>query len=155
MIAEGLAVREVPWNDPAGAALRLAQETEVLALYGGEDLEPGPKPSDGDVTVFMVAFRDEVPVACGGLRALDAAHGEVKRMYVAPAHRGRGAADAVLDALEAAARERGWSRLVLETGTEQRAAIRFYERRGYRSIPRFGYYADSEASVCFEKRLRE
>ena len=66
---------------------------------------------------------------------------------------GAGVAEAILGALESAARERGWSRLVLETGLEQRAAVRFYERAGFHEIPRFGYYVDAELSVCFEKSL--
>lgn len=153
MTTAGPVIRAVPWSDPAGDALREAQQAEVRELYGGEDTEPGPKPTGGDVSLFLVAFDDDVPIACGGLRELDAEHGELKRMYVTPGRRGSGTADAILLALEDAARARGWSRLVLETGTEQRAAIRFYERSGYREIPRFGYYVDSELSLCFEKLL--
>jgi GNAT superfamily N-acetyltransferase len=60
---------------------------------------------------------------------------------------------AVLRALEAAARERGWTDLVLETGTEQPDAIRFYEREGYELIPNFGAYADSPISLCYARSL--
>jgi hypothetical protein len=43
--------------------------------------------------------------------------------------------------------------LRLETGTEQPDAMAFYERHGYRRIPNFGHYADSELSVCYERAL--
>jgi hypothetical protein len=43
--------------------------------------------------------------------------------------------------------------LKLETGTEQPDAMAFYERHGYRRIPNFGHYADSELSVCYERAL--
>ena len=100
-----------------------------------------------------MAVRDGEPVACGGLRAIDAEHGEIKRMFATPAARGTGAAVAVLRALEAAARERGWTRLVLETGTAQPDAIRFYTREGYLPIEKFGHYADAELSLCFGRTL--
>lgn len=146
-------VRAVDWDDPASAALRDAQQAEIAAAYGIPDSEPGPKPSAADITAFFVAYRGDEPVGCGGLRAIDDDHGEIKRMYVAPGHRGSGVSTAVLRRLEDEARARGWSRLVLETGTEQAAAVRFYEREGYVAIPRFGHYVDSEISLCYEKRL--
>jgi GNAT superfamily N-acetyltransferase len=148
-----LEIRAVPWEDPAGAALRTAQQAEISERYGVPDSEPGPKPTAADITVFLVAFDDGVPVGCGGLRTLDATHGELKRMYVVPERRGTGVSKAVLSALEDRARGLGWERIVLETGTEQPDAMRFYEREGYSSIPLFGYYLGSELSRCYEKRL--
>ena len=146
-----LVVRAVPWDDPAGEALRVAQQTEVSARYGVPDSEPGPKPTAADIAVFLVAFDDEVAVGCGGLRTLDGSHGEIKRMYVAPERRGTGVATALLSALEGEARGRGWERLVLETGDQQPEAMRLYEREGYIRVPNFGYYADSDLSICYEK----
>ena len=118
MTALSLDIREVPWEDPAGDALRESQQAEVRALYSGEDTEPGPKPTGDDIALFLVAFDGATPVGCGGLRPIDASHGEIKRMFVVPERRGAGVAEAILGALESAARERGWSRLVLETGLE-------------------------------------
>jgi len=145
-------VAAVPWDDPDATALREAQRIEIDARYGG-DTEPGPKPSADDIVLFLVARRDGKAVGCGGLRAIDAEHGEIKRMFVAPAARGSGVSRAILGALEDAARERGWSRLVLETGTEQPDAIRFYTREGYAPIERYGHYAESELSRCFGRSL--
>ncbi|MFI5910731.1 GNAT family N-acetyltransferase [Dactylosporangium sp. NPDC051541] len=146
-------IEERAWDDPAGVALRAAQEAELDARYGGENHEPGEHPSADDVDVFLVAARDGTPVGCGALRRLDASSAEIKRMYVVPAARGSGVATAVLRALEHRAVARGWPVLRLETGTEQPDARRFYEREGYRQIPRFGVYAGSELSVCYERTL--
>ena len=74
-------------------------------------------------------------------------------MYVRPERRGTGAAQAVLDALEAHARATGWTHLRLETGVRQPEAIAFYTRAGYRPIPNFGPYAGEATSVCFERAL--
>ncbi len=155
-----LAIRAVPWHDPAGEALRVAQQAEISERYGVPDSEPGPKPTAADITVFLIAYDGDgagaghdTPVGCGGLRQLDAVHGEIKRMYVIPERRGTGISTTILHALESEARGLGWDRLVLETGEAQPDAVRFYEREGYTSIPLFGYYVDSPLSLCYEKVL--
>jgi putative acetyltransferase len=146
-------MREVAWDHPDSDRLRTAQQAELAERYGRLDSEPGPKPSAADISIFFVAYDGSDAIGCGGLRTLDERHGEIKRMYVVPERRGSGAARAILRHLEVEARSRGWHRLVLETGDAQPDAIRFYEREGYTRIPNFGYYADSDLSVCYEKLL--
>lgn len=147
-------VTEVSWADPDGAALRAAQREELDARYGFADHEPGAPPSAADIEVFLVA-RDEHgrAVGCGGLRMLEAGSAEIKRMYVTPAARGSGVAVALLRELEEAARVRKVRTLVLETGTAQPDAMRFYEREGYQVIPNFGPYVGSDLSRCYRREL--
>ncbi len=54
-----------------------------------------------------------------------------------------------LRALEQQARAAGVVRLLLETGTAQPDAMRFYQREGYAQIDNFGPYVGEELSVCF------
>jgi putative acetyltransferase len=155
MSEQAFEMRQLDWDDPIGVKLRTDQKAEVSKRYEVEDSEPGPAPTAADMTSFFVAFDaiDGTPVGCGGLRALDTDHGEIKRMYVVPERRGSGAATAVLRRLEQDARERGWSRVVLETGTAQQEAVRFYEREGYTAIPAYGHYIGSPWSLCYEREL--
>lgn len=108
---------------------------------------------------FLVAWLDGTPAGCGAVRMLPPdgplgeAVAELKRMYVVPAARGRGLSRSVLHELEARATGLGASRVVLETGIYQPAAIGLYESAGYARIPCFGAYAASPTSVCFGKRL--
>jgi GNAT superfamily N-acetyltransferase len=147
-------VRAVEWDDPAAESLRAAQRVEIAERYGRPDSEPGPAPSSADIAHFVVALdSDGGALGCGGLRALDAVTGEVKRMYVVPERRGTGVAAAVLRALEERAQTLGWTCLRLETGNGQPDAVAFYTKHGYRPIPRFGHYADEPTSLCFEKVL--
>ena len=142
------------WDDPVGLDLRDAQRREVSARYDSPDSEPGPAPTAKDITAFFVAFSDDgEPLGCAGLRERNPTEAEIKRMYVVPAHRGTGVSSALLLQLERFGRERGWQRLVLETGAPQPEAIRFYEREGFTRIPNFGYYEESADSLCFEKPL--
>ncbi len=149
-------IEALGWDDPAGAALRAAQRAELDARYGSDDHEPGAAPSAEDIDLFLVASlaAGGTPAGCGALRRLEDTAAEIKRLYVVPAARGTGVATAILRALEAAALDRGWTTLRLETGTEQPDAQRFYEREGYHEIPLFGAYAGSTLSVCYERTLR-
>lgn len=152
-------IMNVAYGDEHAELLRQAQRRELDARYGCDDHEPGTPPSADDVPVFLVARgEDGVAVACGGLRPLhDSIAGagavEIKRMYVDPSARGSGVATAVLRALEDHARTLGSPRIVLETGTLQPDAIRFYEREGYEEIPPFGAYIGCDVSVCFSLSL--
>jgi putative acetyltransferase len=137
------------FDGPDAQQLRAEQRREIDAAEGG-DTEPGDAPTAESVPVFLVA-RDAAgrAIGCGGLRVLDDGVVEVKRMYVRPAARGTGVAPALLRALELQARGLGATRLLLETGTQQHRAIRFYEREGYLPVPAFGPYVGAAGSRCF------
>ena len=81
----------------------------------------------------------------------------VARLYsiaVAPDFRGRGIAEALLRDAAKVARRRRSRRLRLEVRTDNAAAIRLYERLGYRRIGCHpGYYADGADAFGYERRL--
>ena len=108
---------------------------------------------EGGRGVFLVARDGDRAVGCGAMRRLDSTTAEAKRMYVEPAHRGKGVGRAVLVGLEAAARQLGVQRLVVETGVHQEEAITLYRRAGFIQIDCWGEYAASPTSICFAKNL--
>ncbi|MFI2754105.1 GNAT family N-acetyltransferase [Cellulomonas sp. P22] len=151
-----VSVALVAWDDPEFAALRTAQQAELRELYGDDDL--GHAMTGDDVTATVLLRVGGEPVACGALRDVAVAYGrgvgEVKRMFVLPGHRGRGNSRTVLTELERLARERGWRRLILETGVLQPEAIGLYVRAGYVATENFGEYVGVVESRCFAKDLR-
>lgn len=107
--------------------------------------------------LFFVARLEGVAVGCGGVAFFEG-FGEVKRMYVRDDVRGRGIAQALLSRIESEAKERGLDMLRLETGERQLAALKLYERAGFRPCDVFGDYAAMTpnaiaTSVFMEKRL--
>ncbi|HET9456095.1 MAG TPA: GNAT family N-acetyltransferase [Candidatus Limnocylindrales bacterium] len=102
---------------------------------------------------FFVLRTDGLPAGCGGILLVDGEYGEVKRMWVRPAYRGRGFGRLLLDRLADHARSNGISLLRLETGIHQHEAIALYERYRFRRIPPFGPYTDDPLSLCYEMRL--
>lgn len=141
----------------ADAARLIAElSTELARRYDFADDGSGHfRPEDVTIprSVFLIGRLNGRAVACGAVRPFEGDVGEVKRMYVEPAARGRGLANWLLAALEDVARNMGYVALRLETADRQPEAIRLYESAEYHRIERFGPYVGSERSVCFEKRL--
>lgn len=98
-----------------------------------------------DITLLGAWAGDEL-AGVGAIRELDPSHGEIKSMRTAPGHTRRGVAQAILDALLRLARERGYARVSLETGTNAdfAAAIALYERNGFIPTGPFGDYVASD-----------
>ena len=147
-----LELRVEPSSSPAARRLAEALDALILERYPGlptNGLEPGFDALGG---VFVVGYSAGEPAACGALRREGEA-AEVKRMFVAPAWRGRGFARDILAFLEGEAARRGFSRAILETGVRQPEAIGLYRSAGWREIPCYGVYADEPVSRCFAKDL--
>ncbi|MBR21278.1 MAG: GNAT family N-acetyltransferase [Leifsonia sp.] len=142
-------------RQPEVEAMLRAGETFARSLYSAEEcfLLPVEQLVAPGMTVLVA--RDDSGAALGmvALVEQEAGTGELKRLFVDDAARGRGVADLLLDALERAARERSIRTLRLETGTRSDAALRFYARRGYERIPAFGPYVGSSSSVCMARTL--
>jgi GNAT superfamily N-acetyltransferase len=151
-----IAIASEPFDSPDAQRLITALDEHLAGHYLPEQrFGPNLKPAQlaPGMGTFVVARGDGEAIGCGALRKLDGTTGEVKRMYVAPAARRRGVGRQILARLESAAAELGISRLLLETGIHQKAAIALYTGAGFRPLPCWGEYASSSTSVCFEKML--
>lgn len=82
---------------------------------------------DGETVVggVGVAEFEDLPGCC-----------ELQKLYLAPAFHGRGLGSQMIRYIEDRARALGYRQIYLETHTALQAALRAYERCGYRSIPR-------------------
>jgi GNAT superfamily N-acetyltransferase len=78
------------------------------------------------------------PVATGVLKPLDDDTGEIKRLYVRPAARGRGIARAIIERLLADARTIGYARVRLDTLVFMTEALALYRSLGFREIEPYG-----------------
>jgi ribosomal protein S18 acetylase RimI-like enzyme len=105
--------------------------------------------------VCRLAFQGEAPSAyCVLLFRQGSGIARLYSIAVDPARRGGGLAKALLADAERLAERRGRSALRLEVRDTNPAAIRLYERSGYRPIGRRqGYYADGTDAHVYEKRL--
>ncbi len=150
---------EVVVDDPARPDVRALLEEHLRSMY---ELSPPEsvhaldvdKLKTPDVTFWSV--RDgELLLGCGALKELDARHGEIKSMRTPLALRRRGAGRAVLTHIIDVARERGYERLSLETGTPEAfvPAQRLYTSFGFQYCTPFGDYKLDPYSVFMTLRL--
>jgi putative acetyltransferase len=98
---------------------------------------------------FWSVWSDQELLGCGALKEIDAAHGEIKSMRTAQAHRGKGVARAMVTHIADEARRRGYRRLSLETGAFAafEPAQRLYASMGFQRCGPFAGYIDDPNSV--------
>ena len=100
----------------------------------------------------LFAKLDGEPVGCAGIRPLAPGIAELKRMYVRPRARGRGAGGALGEAAVMAAGAIGYEVLRLDTTAEMAGAVRIYERLGF--VPIAAYrHNPLEGARFYELRL--
>jgi len=104
---------------------------------------------------FWSAWLQGDLAGCGALKALDAAHGEIKSMRTASRHLRKGVAAALVSHIIDEARRRSYRRLSLETGAVEgfAPAHRLYERFGFVRCGPFANYREDPFSVCMTREL--
>ncbi len=100
-----------------------------------------------DVTFWSIWDRDSL-AGCGALKELSAEHGEIKSMRTHADHLRKGVGAMMLTHIIAEARERGYQRLSLETGSTEAfiPALALYEAHGFQFCPPFGDYVEDPFS---------
>lgn len=141
-------------DDLTGSEIRALLETHFAGM-----LANSPEGSchfldfDGlnapDVTFWSIWDNDAL-MGCGAMKELTPEHGEIKSMRTHADHLRKGAGAAMLAHIIAQARERGYRRLSLETGSSDAfiPALSMYIAHGFAFCPPFGDYVEDPFS-CF------
>lgn len=88
---------------------------------------------------FLLSAENDVYLGCIGLRRISDGIGEVKRLYVRPAARGRGAGRLLAEGIIAAAQRLGYARLRLDTLPDMKEAQALYASLGFTAIPEYRF----------------
>ncbi len=146
-------------------ALRAARETDLDALCALENASFATDRLSRRRFKHWIGARNRVFLIAEGPEGL-LGYGLVllhrgtrlARLYsiaVDAAARGRGLAQALLKALEAATAERGRLYMRLEVAEDNHAAVNLYRRLGYAVFGRYAdYYEDHQAALRMQKRIR-
>ncbi len=145
----GVRVVSAPPEHAGLARLLVAAVDELNARYPEDPTDHVVDPR----ARFLVADVDGDAVGGVALVPLEPGVGEIKRMFVDPAHRGRGVATRLLAALEERARTAEIRTLVLETGVRQPEAVALYEKLGFHPVEAYGSHAGNPLSLCYAKAL--
>jgi GNAT superfamily N-acetyltransferase len=148
-------VATVPYDHPHARRLTRALRAEQMSLYGFADDPDNTPQADFDPPhgLFLIARAGNDPVGCAGVRLLDAHTAEIKRMYVAAHARGHGIGRHLLEHLEQHAVSRGVTRIMLETGRRNTAALALYHRTGYVPCPPYVTGRDPRVNRAMHKPL--
>jgi ribosomal protein S18 acetylase RimI-like enzyme len=101
--------------------------------------------------LLVVEAPDGVVVGTAAVRVLEPSVGEVKRMWIRPAHQGKGVGRPLMDACLAEARALGCRRLRLDSEERLTAAVHLYRAYGFKEIA--DYNGNPRASVWMEREL--
>ena len=95
---------------------------------------------------FYALWQGENLLGCGALKDLGGGVGEIKSMRTHPDHTRKGVAERILLHILKTARDRGYIRLSLETGSGPSfdAALALYRKHGFSDGGAFGDYVQSE-----------
>lgn len=86
--------------------------------------------------VVLVLY-DDKPVACGSFKEYEEDCVELKRIFVCEDFRREGLGRKVVNELEKRAREKGYNRLILETGRVLVSAQNMYSKLGFKVIDNY------------------
>jgi putative acetyltransferase len=95
---------------------------------------------------FWTVWDGEELMGCGALKDLGDGTAEIKSMRTWPQHLRKGVGATMLKHIMATARDRGYTRLSLETGSGPAfdAALELYRRHGFKSGGAFADYVKSD-----------
>ena len=154
-----MAIEAVDARSDEAQSLVASYVAEIAASFpGGFDPAASVSADPEEMTpphgAFLVVRDDDgTAIGCGGVKLLDAKTAEIKRMWLAPAARGRGLGRALLVALEQAARDLGATEGRLDTNATLESALALYRRHGWREV---GAYNDNAyATHWFAKSLTD
>jgi putative acetyltransferase len=153
------AVGEIAPDDPRAGDVRALLERHLAfahATSAPEDVYALDVEALLDPAVSFYAYREDGDLlAVGALKRIDDQHAEIKSMHTAAAARGRGIGRAMVAHLVAVARERGYRRVSLETGSGPAftAARALYAGAGFTPCAAFADYVPSTNSTYMTRRL--
>lgn len=89
--------------------------------------------------VFLLAREENSDLGCVGVRHFSDGVGEVKRLFVSPAARGRGVGRLLAEGIVGTAKQLGYKRLVLDTLPFMNEALVLYQSLGFKPIAAYRF----------------
>lgn len=148
-------IAATPPDHPELSALIAQLDAYQQTLYPAESnhlLDLGAL-AENSVIALLIRDARQQAVGCGAIVLTEEGIGEMKRVFIHPAHRGQQLGEKLLAALEREALRRDCHTVRLETGIHQHAAVALYTRNGYQTRSAFAPYQPDPLSIFMEKML--
>ena len=150
---------EFRWTDGTDKAFHkfyLITEDYYSSIVGGVDNRKSfiPYNISTNIQDVLIAYIDNIPVACSGLKKYSKSDIEIKRVWVGPEYRGHHIATDMMKIIEAKAKLQGFQRTILQTREIMTDAVKLYEKLGYHRIDNYPPYDELDGAICFAKDLK-
>ena len=142
-------------SDDVGALIQLSRDYQA-GLYPAESIYQEDPQALLDTDIYFIgAYLEQDLLGIGAVKRVQASpqYGEIKNLFVAPNHRGKGASRVIMSALEKHLIDNKIMLCRLETGPSQPESIGLYESLGYRERSAYGDYEADPLSLFMEKAL--
>jgi len=106
----------------------------------------------GSHLILAINGSDQKIAGCVGLRILSPEIAEMKRLYVIPSHRGFQLGKKLAIAIISYAKEKNYTRMLLDTMMEMKAAQKLYQQLGFTQIDPYSNQDPSKV-ICYEMKL--
>ena len=107
-----------------------------------------------DPHIVILALNWGKPIACASFRLFDKDTIEIKRVYVKKRYRRKGIAYKLVKQLEKLAIEKNFKYSVIETSSDNEAAINLYKKLDYEIIDNFGQFEGDDLCICMRKEFK-
>ena len=107
-----------------------------------------------EIQQAIVVYENNKIVGGGAIRKYDDENIELKRVFVHTEYQGQGIGSQLVFLLIEWAKELGYKRMILETGTLLVESCAVYNKLGFKVIPNYGPYANMPESLCMAKELK-
>ena len=150
---------EFRWTDGTNKVFHkfyLITEDYYNRIVGGAENRKSFIPYNISTSIqdVLIAYIDDVPVACSGLKKYSESDIEIKRVWVEPEYRGHHIATDMMKIIEAKAKQQGFQKIILQTREIMKDAVKLYEKLGYNRINNYPPYNKLDGAICFAKELR-
>ena len=149
---------EFRWTDGTNKVFHkfyLITEDYYNRIVGGAENRKSFIPYNISTSIqdVLIAYIDDVPVACSGLKKYSESDIEIKRVWVEPEYRGHHIATDMMKIIEAKAKQQGFQKIILQTREIMKDAVKLYEKLGYNRINNYPPYNKLDGAICFAKEL--
>lgn len=149
---------EFRWTDGTNKAFHkfyLITENYYSRIVGGVENRKSfiPYNISASIQDVLIAYIDDVPVACSGLKKYSESDIEIKRVWVEPEYRGHHIATDMMKIIEAKAKQQCFQRTILQTREIMKDAVKLYEKLGYNRINNYPPYNKLDGAICYAKEL--
>ncbi len=128
---------------------------ETIAIYQAEwpmhDIDDFENKYEANGGAFLVITEEGRVIGTGAIHHLEDKVGEIKRLWLLPEYQGQGLGRRMMEHLLAIAREKGYSKVRLETTPAyQVKAYSFYRKFGFYEIPSYSSQHEDDNQVGME-----